>query len=282
MRGARTLRVVAVAAALIVLVTGTAARADLGRETPYLGADLSLSGLSLGNEKPFSVSDVPVEHGGAGSSAGGSSSGGKKNPMVAFMLSCLVPGWGEIYAGETERGRWFMAAEAAIWTGYGAFTIQEGMRRDDYEEYAEIFAGVGSGVSDQYLSDIGDYIRSEGDRSYNQAIRSEARSLFPDDLEAQAAYLDEHGYFGDLAWDWGSRDRFIEYVELRRAASSSERNAFYMTGIALLNRALSAVDGAWMARRHNSGSSREAARLSVTPEVENGVVGARATLEVPF
>jgi hypothetical protein len=266
----------------MILATAAPARAELGRETRYLGADLSLSGLSLGNEQPFSVSDVPIEPGGAGSSAGGSSSDGKKNPMIAFMLSCLVPGWGEIYAGETERGRWFMAAEAAIWTGYGAFTIQEGMRRDDYEEYAQIFAGVGSGASEEYLSDIGDYIRSEGDRSYNQAVRSEARSLFPDDLEAQAAYFEEHAYPDDLAWDWGSRDRFLDYVELRRAASNSERNAFYMTGIALLNRALSAVDGAWMARRHNAGSSRGAARLSVTPEVENGVVGARAKLEVPF
>jgi hypothetical protein len=207
----------------------------------------------------------------------------EKNPMVALLLSCVVPGLGEIYAGETSRGRWFMASEAAVWVGYGAFKLQEDMRRDDYTEYAHRFAGVSEGAGSDYLSDIGTYVRSEGDDSYNQAIREDARSLFPDDLDAQHEYLAEHGYFGDQSWDWGSRDRFYEYRELRNAASESERYAFYMTGLAVLNRALSAIDSAWMARRHNAGIDQEpAARISVVPQFENGEVGGRATLEVTF
>jgi hypothetical protein len=157
------------------------------------------------------------------------------------------------------------------------------MRRDDYEEFAQIFAGATPGASDSYLSDMGDYIRSEGDNSYNEALRSEARSLFPYDIEAQHAYLEEHGYFGDQAWDWGSKERFLEYRDLRRAASRSERNAFYMTGLALLNRVFSAIDGAWMARRHNAGlDGQPETRFSVAPEIDGADVGARATLEVSF
>jgi hypothetical protein len=206
-----------------------------------------------------------------------------KNPMVALLLSCVLPGWGQIYAGETTRGRWFMAAEAGIWAGYGAFRIQEGMREDDYREYAQIFAGTAAGASSDYLSDMGGYIRSEGDDSYNESIRREARSLFPDDLQAQRAYLAENGYHGDLSWDWGTRDRFLEYRDLRLFASESERNAFYMTGLAVLNRVVSAVDGAWMARRHNAGVLGEpSARLSVVPQISGGEVGARATLEMSF
>jgi hypothetical protein len=281
MRGEAKRLTLAMAVLAIVVGVAGAAHAEPGSGPAYTGADLEISGLSLGNDRPFSISDVPVRQPGA--SEGLSGGADRKNPMVAFLLSCAVPGWGEIYAGETERGRWFMTAEAAIWGGYGAFRIQENMRRDDYTEFASIFAGVPDGASEQYLSDIGDYIRWEGDRSYNQAVRSEARSLYPDDLEAQAAYFDAHSYSSDQAWDWGSTERFLQYVELRHAASRSDRNAFFMTGIALLNRALSAVDGAWMARRHNAGSTEEPpARLSIAPEVDNGVVGARATLVVPF
>jgi hypothetical protein len=207
----------------------------------------------------------------------------KKNPMVALLLSCVVPGWGEIYAGEATRGRWFMASEAAVWVGYGTFRLQAAMREDDYIEYAQIFAGVEQGASSDYLKDIADYVRSEGDNSYNQAIRAEARSLYPDDLEAQNEYLAEHGYFGDLSWDWGTRDRLRGYRDLRSAASQSERYAFYMTGLAVLNRALSAIDSAWMARRHNAGLGQEpAARLSVAPHFEDGEIGGRATLELSF
>lgn len=241
-------------------------------------AALAERGLSLSPDGD--VMDMEISPGSAGGSARRPE---KKNPMVALLLSCVVPGWGEIYAGETTRGRWFMASEAAVWVGYGAFRLQADMREDDYTEYARIFAGVDGGASSDYLGDIADYIRSEGDDSYNQAIRAEARSLYPDDLDAQRAYLAEHGYFGEQSWDWESLERFREYRDLRSAASQSERYAFYMTGLALLNRALSAVDSAWMARRHNAGIEREpVARLSVAPHFDDGDVGGRATLELSF
>jgi len=266
---------------LALILTGVA-RAD-GPRSPvlharYVGASLSRSGLSLLDDTPLSALEVEPA---SGSSYGGGSD--TKNPMVAMLLSCMVPGWGEIYAGETTRGRVFMASEVAIWSAYGAFRIQENLRVDDYEEYAQIFAGADAGASSGYLSDMGDYIRSEGDYSYNQSVRSDARSLYPDDLEAQTAYLEANGYFDDLAWDWGTKAQFYEYRELRTAASTADRHAFYMTGLAILNRAVSAIDSAWMVRRHNAGIHGEpAARLSVVPQISDGDVGARATLEVPF
>ncbi len=251
---------------------------SLSWEAGYVGACLAESGLSLSDETPLAALEARPP---SGVSYGGGAD--TKNPMVALLLSCVLPGWGQIYAGETTRGRWFMAAEAGIWAGYGAFRIQEGMREDDYREYAQIFAGTAAGASSGYLSDMGGYIRSEGDDSYNQSVACDARSLFPDDREAQRAYIAENGYYGDLSWDWGSEDSFYAYRELRHAASSADRNAFYMVGVAMLNRAVSGIDSAWMARRHNAGVHGEpVARISVVPQVSGGEVGARATLEVPF
>ena len=270
---------------LTVLLSASSASAERARpglatfDVQYVGAGLEAQGLSMSSDVPLlDMKLAPVE-------AVAFRPGGRerKNPMVAMLLSCAVPGLGEMYVGETTRGGWFMATEAGIWLGYGAFQLQAGMREDDYTEFAEIYAGVDEGASSDYLSDIGDYIRNEGDSSYNQSVRREARSLFPDDLEAQAAYLAENGYFGDDAWDWVSKDIFYDYRDLRRDASQSERNAFYMTGLAVLNRVLSAVDSAWMARRHNAGDMSEpVARLSVVPEYSEGAVGGRATLTVSF
>ncbi len=280
MKNRTALAVSILALGLVAAASATAradARPEFAPEARYLGARLAGSGLSLSDETP--VRDVEA----ISTSGPSGGAGDVKNPMVAFFLSCVIPGWGEVYAGDTTRGRWFMASEAAIWAGYGTFRIQESLRTDDYEEFAQVFAGAATGADSDYLSHMGDYIRSEGDNSYNQSVRREARSLFPDDLEAQAAYLAENGYYGDLAWDWGSKDRFYEYRELRLAASRSDRNAFYMTGLALLNRALSAIDSAWMARRHNAGVHGEpGTRFSVVPQISDGGVGARATLEVSF
>ncbi len=252
---------------------------ERSRKAGYVGVCLSRSGLSLSDETPLAALDVRlssrVSHGGGGPD--------EKNPMLALLLSCIVPGWGEMYVGDTSRGGWFMASEVAIWAAYGTFRIQESLLEDDYREHAEIFAGADAGADGGYLSDMGNYIRSEGDDSYNQSIACDARSLFPYDRDAQRAYIAENGYYGDLSWDWGTEDSFYAYRELRHAASSADRNAFYMVGVAILNRAVSGIDSAWMARRYNAGVHGEpVARISVVPLISGSDVGARATLEVPF
>ncbi|MBN2564386.1 MAG: hypothetical protein JXB46_01605 [Candidatus Eisenbacteria bacterium] len=265
-------------------VSGAPPTSSFGGRTSFLGSDfpgaaMEERGLRLADDGHVMDMNMDTSSAGGFERTAGSS---RKNPMFALLLSCVVPGWGEIYAGETTRGRWFMASEAAVWVGYGSFKLQAKMREDDYIEYAQIYAGV-EGADSDYLSDIADYVRSEGDASYNQAIRAEARSLYPDDLEAQRDYAAEHGYYGDDSWDWGSRDRFYKYRDLRGAASQSDRYAFYMTGLAFLNRAISAIDSAWMARRYNAGIDEEpSARLSVAPLFEDGEVGGRATLELSF
>jgi hypothetical protein len=206
-----------------------------------------------------------------------------RNPMLALLMSCAVPGWGEFYTGHPARGRAFMTAEAAIWASWGGFKVQAGMREDDWREHAEVFAGVPDGASNAYYQDVADYIRSEGYDSYNEAVRDDARSLYPDDPAGQDAYLAENGYFGDDAWEWESGDRFREYRRLRQLAGESDRRAFYMTGLAVLNRAVSAIDSAWMARRSREGAATGShPSLSVVPDVADGRVGARTTLTIPF
>lgn len=282
----RIFKVASVALAATIIAVPAAGLADgpepggFEFDLEYVNVELIENDLSLG---PTGRVLDGIEARPEAVGLGGGTAFEPKNPMVALLLSCVVPGLGEIYAGETTRGRWFVASEAAIWTGYGAFRLQESMRRDDYEEYAQIFGGAAASASDAYLSDMGDYIRSEGEDSYNESIRSDARSLYPNDLEAQEQYFLENGYFGDDAWDWESKDIFLEYRYLRQEAARSERHAFYMTGLAVLNRAVSAIDSAWMARRHNARTVGEpSARVSVRPLFTEGDVGGRAVLEISF
>lgn len=242
-------------------------------------AALERSDLSLMGSEPVwetAASGEPVDPPAA-------RGGERKHPMLAFLMSAILPGWGELYTGHTARARAFMSTETGVWVGYAAFRIQEDMRTDDYEEYAQTFADVREGASGDYYQDIADYIRSEGEDSYNEAVRAEARSLYPDDLEAQKQYFEENGYSGAQAWDWGDTDLLEHYRDLRHDAAVSSRNAFYMTGLAVLNRALSAIDSAWMARRHNAGmSGTPPARLSIAPDLTDGTVGGRLALEVQF
>ncbi len=279
------MRFCAKVAAVVVwaLVVGCSAGAVAGpwetaEEVRYREVDLVASDLSLRDDS--SLADLPPIALAATGAGGGNDF---KNPMVAVLMSLVLPGWGELYAGHTAPARAFMTAEAGIWVGYAAFEVQGNMREDDYREHAAIFAGVDEDAGSGYLQDIADYIRSEGDDSFNESVRSEARSLYPDDLGAQETYFLENGYFDDQSWEWESEERFDKYRVLRHGASTSNQNAFYMTGLAVLNRAVSAIDAAWMARRHNEGTGGgPSARLTITPDLADGVLGSRATLEFSF
>jgi hypothetical protein len=297
----QVLRAVALFAALIAAWAGSAAASYDVPEREYVRAALEMSDLSLdapvdptadplGATAVLAGSRTAAAGSGATSSALGvalaSAAAGEsdpKNPMVALLMSAAVPGLGELYTGNTARAKAFLSAEAAIWIGFAAFTVQENMRIEDYEEYAHTYAGIPEGSSSDYYQDVADYIRSEGDDSFNEDVRAEARSLYPDDLEAQDAYLTANGYFGSASWEWESGARFSKYRGLRTDASTSRRNAFYMTGLAFLNRAISAIDSMWMARRHNSGLSGEPrARLYLSPDLSEDYVGSRLGLEVSF
>ncbi len=279
--GVRPVLVAAASLAAVVACAGPAGALQERAERTHVRATLAAAGLSLDSAEGLLESSAGLDgEPGAGAGAGAR---GKKNPLVAMIMSAAVPGWGELYTGNTGRARGFISAEAAIWIGYAAFTVQENLRTEDYEEYAAIFARIPEGSSSDYYQDVADYIRSEGDDSYNEAIRAEARSLYPDDLEAQRAYVEANGHFGSSSWEWDSRVRFDKYRGLRHDAALSRKNAFYMTGLAVLNRALSVIDSAWMARRYNKGHAGDpTARLSLSPEFSEGTVGSRLALEVSF
>jgi len=280
-RASRAGVVLVAAAAVIVAGAVPAAGALRPPRDEFVRATLYSEGLALDSTEGLLESAAAGSEGaGAGLSAAAME---EKNPLVAMLMSVALPGWGELYTGNTARAKGFLTAEAAIWLGYATFTIQEDMRTDDYHEFAQIFADVPEGASSEYYQDIADYVRSEGTDSYNEAVRAEARSLYPDDLEAQRAYLTANGYFGSSSWEWESEARFEHYRDLRHIAGVSRKNAFYMTGLAVLNRALSAVDSAWMARRHNQGLSDDRAmRMSLIPEVAEDSVGGRLAVEFPF
>ncbi len=281
--GWRMNRTVTALLAITLLISGARAAAAIDDLELAQGAraGLELSGLSL--DATRSPTDPDLN--GDGRRPPVLASGGDvKNPMVALLMSMVLPGWGEMYTGNDGRGRAFMAAEGAIWVGYASFEIQGSMREEDYKEFAFVFAGVAHGATSEYYQDIADYIRSEGEDSYNEGIRSEARSLYPDDLDAQNEYFAQNGYFGDTGWGWESKARFSEYLDLRHSASLSRKNAFHMLGLAVLNRAISGIDSAWMARRHNQGLKDEPhARLFVAPIIdERGFPGSQVTLEMSF
>jgi hypothetical protein len=208
------------------------------------------------------------------------------------LLSALVPGLGQLENGDKTWGAVFLMGEVASWSSLIAFETQGSQREDRMVEYAERFAGVedAGGQSDSYYSSLATYDRSGlpgGPDSYNEIeVRDEARSLYPDDLDQQAAYITQHEITGPLAWDWESDDRRFEFADLRIASETSYHRANYAIAGLVAGRVLSVLHAVWSTADHGGETDSDGAELrhgaSFAPLVESDLVHGASRLGLRY
>ena len=146
----------------------------------------------------------------------------------ALLLSILLPGAGEYYAGARFKGQVFMGVEAALWTGFAGYRVYGGWKTDDYEKLASARAGADLSGKDDFFHDmIGFYNNRE---EYNQL----ARLYYPD----RPYFPDNRSY----DWQWDSEASRERYKQLKKDAQTAFRNSTFLVGLALANRIISVVD----------------------------------------
>ena len=162
---------------------------------------------------------------------------GKKSTSKALLLSFLVPGSGQLYAGAQTKGEIFLGAEASLWLGFFAFRTYGSWIKNDYKGYAATYANVDlQGKSDNFFEDIALYMSRD---KYNQFIR-----LF----EGVSKPL----YLGDeWNWAWDSKSSLDYYRDLRDRERAMYRKALYLVGLSLVNRVVSAVDAVREVKKFN-------------------------------
>ncbi|MFQ6093631.1 MAG: hypothetical protein ACE5OR_13335 [bacterium] len=189
-----------------------------------------------------------------------------KSPGKAFFLSLLVPGLGELYAGSSQKGKIFLAAEAAVWSGFAAFEQYSAWKRRDYEVFAAAHAGVKlDGKDDDFFKNVGIY---QNVRSYN-ADRLHARDM-------DEVYWDEDLYF----WEWDSPESQALFSQLRNSSRKAHRRALNMVGVGVLNRLISAIDAVRSARAFNRKGQGDQTGLSLDFEIGGSLRNPKAMVVV--
>jgi hypothetical protein len=156
----------------------------------------------------------------------------RKRMLRAALLSALVPGLGEYYSGHRQRALVSGAAEAAIWTSYITFKVQENLRGDRAVEYAVAFAGARPDGDDDYYKALGRFLRSDGPGQWNEFVRRHERDT---------GEIVGREYGPDEGWAWSSLERFGDYRALRRNELSARDHARNALAVAIANRIVSMV-----------------------------------------
>jgi len=173
----------------------------------------------------------------------------KKSIPKAMMYSIMVPGWGDLYAGNKGTGKVLLGAEIAIWLGYFGLQYYGNIQRNDYIQYAHQNASSNLSRTDEDYYDAMEVYRTSDD--YNTYIREEARNLYPDNPVLQDKYVEENGFFGKNEWFWSYNDTFMKYRHLRITARETFQKAVFMTGFAILNRFCAAVTSSRNVHNYN-------------------------------
>ncbi|HET9887475.1 MAG TPA: hypothetical protein VFR10_08180 [bacterium] len=206
---------------------------------------------------------------------------GKKSGWKAAGASFLLPGLGQKYAGRDTRAAVFFTTEAAIWTLFTVYRVQGEIRQDRYIEFAGVHAGAPSGENSDYYEHIGFWSSLE---QWQDIVRRDARTLYPDDPTAQADYFEHNKLYDQSeAWSWPDDETRTRYRVLRSRSESAFHNSRLALGAALLNRFVSVIDAVALTRKHNQALQKDGLSLHLRFEAQDNadalVVGPVLTAE---
>jgi hypothetical protein len=176
---------------------------------------------------------------------------GRPSRGRTILYSALVPGLGQLKWGSRPAGVAMVLGEVASWTSFITFRVQGESRKDRYIDHAERFAGItgADGEEDSYFQALARYDRSDpGPGSYNEIeVRLVAiRELYPDDPAAQQRYIEENSITGNLAWNWESEARRLQFADLRSSSESAFHRAEFAIGGMVAGRILSLMHAIWL------------------------------------
>jgi len=179
-----------------------------------------------------------------------------KSVTLAVTLSAILPGAGELYAGNFESGKYALIAEAALWVTYAALYTHGNWIKQDARLFATEHAGANfTSKADQFDVDVGNYLSVD---DYNQAkLRNRQENLL---------YTDP-----SFSWKWDSDADRGSFKSSRIRSDEVFQNSKFVIAAAVVNRIFSAfsagrataaynrkilIEGAWNLDAHPTSSLR--------------------------
>lgn len=193
---------------------------------------------------------------------------GEKSPKLAFLMSLVLPGAGQLYAGAPKRGAGFLAVEASSWVAYGLLTSKGNEKKSEFRAFADAHWDI-----DKYVHWRTSYA-THGDTTHSLPFkddqdRSDYESKYPGqpgrgvEIDAQQYYelLGKYDQFVDGWDDKQRRDEAdstqlvtsvnrVKYEDMRNDSNKLLKRASLGLGVALFNHVISAIDAAKFARTH--------------------------------
>ena len=161
----------------------------------------------------------------------------KKSVGLGIIYSLLLPGMGELYAGDYNIGKYFTIADGVLWGTFIGMNVYSNWQKDDYKSYAASNADVNnSGKDADYYATIGNYTSIE---TYN-------------DEKALERNFDQMYNTEQYFWKWNSTEERRTYRSMWTSAEQTDNDIRFVVGGLILNRVASAINAARLVTSYNN------------------------------
>lgn len=166
----------------------------------------------------------------------------KKNTGLAILYSALLPGMGELYAGDYSSGKYFTIADGVLWGGLIGVNAYAKNQEDNYKAFAVSYGGVDlEGKDDKYYGDIGNYLDI-----YQYNHRQELDRNFDEMYDLTTEY-----------WKWSGQEQRSEYRGMWKSSESAYNSTRFIAGALILNRIASIINAIRLVNAHNKNLKKD-------------------------
>ena len=178
----------------------------------------------------------------------------------AFLLSFVLPGSGEYFAGSKKMAGIFFGLETVFWATHLSFRTYGDWKRHDYQQYAAAHAGVNlTNKPREYFVHIEDYTNI---RAYNDEML-QLRDL-------NAMYPENEFY----SWQWDSESNREKFESMRISSDRAYNRATIVVAGIIINHLASGIDAMRIVRHNEKSASAQmpSSRFVVSGLPEGGAV----------
>jgi preprotein translocase subunit Sss1 len=209
---------------------------------------------------------------------------GDKSPKKAFLMSLVLPGWGEYYSGAKYRAAGFFGAEALTWLAWTGWRSKGADLRAEFRQFA-----------DQNWNEA----RYRSWQAYNASEPSNAQYIetetLPDKSEDIQQYYELIGKYAQFRYAWSDVDTLPlsvdnqsltssvqdQYETMRNDSNKQLKRASVVIGLAVVNHVASAIHASAYTRSRLSPESRKV-WVHVAPVTPGGRSGIFAGMTARF
>jgi len=161
------------------------------------------------------------------------------DPKVAFLKSLVLPGLGHYYVNHSDwnRGKYHMAADAALILSYLGFSIHSHDLQHNWYSYGKAESGVAiRGRSRRFQIAVGNFDNLQAYNNYQERSRNWDK-LFDDIPENR--------------WNWSSETARTKYNDLRNRFEHIDRQLPALLVLMVVNRVISGISAYNRAQKVN-------------------------------